>query len=340
MRLLIVCQVVDSEHHNLGFFVRWIEEFAKNCEHVTVIANEVGAYTLPDNVTVLSLGKEKGASRMLRYWRFIQFITTRVGEYDAVFSHMNPEFVIAGGWWWSLTNKKVIMWYVHGTVSLRLRLALAFVTAACTVNKESLRITSPKVHVVGHGIDTEFFKPGYRLKHDEALIVSAGRLSPSKHIDRIIDAAKIVHAEGTPLRLSIIGGPGLATDQGYEEALHIRARDEQYIKFLGPQNQEFVRDAVASADICVNASTTNSVDKAVLEAMAAGAVPITNNRAFKDMLEPLGLFVREESAQALAACISDVLKRDLTPLRDRVREIVVQNHALPSLITKILELYA
>ena len=59
MKLLIVTQAVDINNPILGFFHRWIEEFSKNCEKVTVIALGVGEYKLPQNVNILSLGKNE-----------------------------------------------------------------------------------------------------------------------------------------------------------------------------------------------------------------------------------------------------------------------------------------
>ncbi|MCD5381655.1 MAG: hypothetical protein LR008_03730, partial [Candidatus Pacebacteria bacterium] len=58
MKLLIITQVLDTEHPILGFFHRWVEEFAKHCEQVHVICLQEGRHDLPDNVTVHSLGKE------------------------------------------------------------------------------------------------------------------------------------------------------------------------------------------------------------------------------------------------------------------------------------------
>ena len=59
MKLLITTQTVNINDPVLGFFHRWLKEFAENCEQVTVICLQVGEYQLPPNVKVISLGKEK-----------------------------------------------------------------------------------------------------------------------------------------------------------------------------------------------------------------------------------------------------------------------------------------
>ena len=60
MKLLIVTQKVDQNDSVLGFFHKWIIQFAGHFETVTVVCLEKGNYDLPKNVRVLSLGKEQG----------------------------------------------------------------------------------------------------------------------------------------------------------------------------------------------------------------------------------------------------------------------------------------
>ena len=63
MKLLICTQAVDREDSVLGFFHSWIREFAKHYESVTVICLYKGEYDLPENVKILSLGKEDNIAR-------------------------------------------------------------------------------------------------------------------------------------------------------------------------------------------------------------------------------------------------------------------------------------
>src|SRR3989344_7009072 len=74
MQLLIITQTVDKNDPILGFFHRWIEEFAKNFEKVTVICLEMCEHHLPKNVKVLSLGKEAGRSKFQYLFRFYKYI--------------------------------------------------------------------------------------------------------------------------------------------------------------------------------------------------------------------------------------------------------------------------
>src|SRR3989344_3255575 len=131
MRLLIVTQKVDRNDPILGFFHRWIEEFAKHCEQVTVIALGVGEYHLPQNIRVFSLGKEEQLRkrtdlknskrsvpveqlRKIKYIvHFYRLIWRERKNYDAVFVHMNQEYVLLGALLWKLLRKKITMWRNH-----------------------------------------------------------------------------------------------------------------------------------------------------------------------------------------------------------------------------------
>ena len=113
MKLLILTQKVDRTDSVLGFFHTWLVEFSKRAELVTVIALEVGEYQLPQNVTVTSLGKELGVSKVVYLWRLFSTVIGQQKKYDAVFVHMNPIYVVLCGWFWKLTGKKIALWYTH-----------------------------------------------------------------------------------------------------------------------------------------------------------------------------------------------------------------------------------
>jgi len=69
-RLLIITQKVNKNDSVLSFFHAWIAEFAKHFSRVTVVCLEEGEHSLPENVSVFSLGKEKGYSRGRKIHRF------------------------------------------------------------------------------------------------------------------------------------------------------------------------------------------------------------------------------------------------------------------------------
>lgn len=307
-RLLIVTQVVDKNDSNLGFFHRWLEEFArpprslgevgKHCERVTVICLKEGAHQLPPNVSVHSLGKSaqgRPASGWERSWlrirfavRFLRYAWKFRREYDAVFVHMNPEYVLLGGLVWRAQGKKIALWYVHKSVTWTLRIALRLVDVVFTASPESFRIASPKVRVMGHGIDTQFFSPDASVARGNHFL-SVGRLMQSKQHNLAIRAAKTA---GVPLR---IAGEGPERERLAALVRELGAD----VTFLGGLTQEKLRDEYRAAAKLVHRSLTGSLDKVVLEAAACGCPVDSTDPAIRAL--PLSReFVREHhSLQSL-----------------------------------------
>lgn len=284
MKLLICTQAVDDKDSDLGFFVRWIEEFAKHCEKVTVICLREGKHKLPTNVNVITLG---AGSRRQRASKFILLAWKLRKEYDAVFVHMNPEYIVVAGMLWRLVNKRIALWYTHKSINLKLRVAVLFSNTIFTASRESFRLKSEKVHVMGHGIDTDFFSPDPSVVRGDWLI-SVGRLMKSKRHDL---ALRIAAQEGKELR---IAGEGPERDHLEALAHELGAR----VQFLGALTQLQLRDEYRKASFLVHTSETGSLDKVVLEALACGLPVRTNDSALKALENASPAHVREHHSLA------------------------------------------
>lgn len=298
MKLLIVTQAVDAADPTLGFFVRWIEEFSKRAERIEVICLKEGIYELPANVHVHSLGKERGRTARGTYvWRFLSLVWRLRHNYDAVFVHMNPEYVILGGIFWRLWSKRIALWYTHKSVDLKLRLAVALVDVIFTASKESFRIRSSKVRIMGHGIDTDFFSPDPSVARGDWAL-SVGRLMKSKRHDLAIREAA---AAGKELRI-IGAGP---------ERAHLEALTQElgaHVRFLGGITQAQLRDEYRRAAYLVHTSETGSLDKVVLEALACGLPIRTQDPALQKLERADPAYVREHhSLSKLIPAIMEAL---------------------------------
>mgnify|MGYP000064714087 CR=1 FL=1 len=153
MKILVITQKVDTNDPILGFFHRWIEEFSKYYEKVCVICLKKGGHDLPPNVSIYSLGKEEGESRIKYITRFYKYIWNLRKEYDVVFVHMNQIYIVLGGILWRIWNKKIGLWYVHRQKSLSLWLSAYITNVIFTSSKESFGYQNSKVNYLGHGID-------------------------------------------------------------------------------------------------------------------------------------------------------------------------------------------
>lgn len=289
MKFLLVTQIVDKDDPILGFMHRWIEEFSKHVESVEVICLKEGKHALPSNVHVHSIGKEQGGGNAFLYSiRFMYLVWILRKQYDQVFVHMNPEYVVLAGWWWRITNKKVGLWYTHKSVDLKLRVAELFVDVIFTASKESFRLPSKKLQVMGHGIDTDFFAPDEKVSRGNHLL-SVGRLMPAKRHDLAIRVAKDA---GVALR---IAGEGVE-----RERLTALARElGVQVTFLGGLTQLGLRDEYRIATKLIHRSETGSLDKVVLEAAACGCLVDSTDPAINGLpLSPS--YIREHhSLQSL-----------------------------------------
>lgn len=299
MRLLICTQAVDKNDQALGFFLRWIEEFAKYCETVTVICLYKGTYELPDNVHVYSLGKEERRKTRLGYsLRLCKYLWKLRGTYDAVFVHMNPEYAALAGWWWRLSRVRIGLWYTHKNTRLLLRIAVFFSHIIFTASRESFRLRSKKVQVVGHGIDTDFFTPERQVPRGQHLL-SVGRLMKSKRHDLAIRVAleekRAIRIAGEGPERSIL--EGLARDLGVQAT------------FLGRLTQGQLRDEYRTAALFIHTSETGSLDKVVLEALACDCPIRTYDPALKELESKQSQYVREHhSLSRLIPTIVETLR--------------------------------
>jgi len=313
MRLLICTQAVDVNDPNLGFFHRWLEEFAKHSPRIIVICLRKGEHTLPSHVEVIALGERH---KILRAFEMCSIAFGRRREYDAVFVHMNPEYIVAAGWLWRLLGKKIVLWYTHKSVNLLLKIATVFVNTIVTATKESFRIPTSKVKVVGHGIDTDFFTPDKTVPRGTH-ILSAGRLTESKNHALIIRAVKKADRA-----LRIAGeGPERAS---LERVAHEEGTE---VTFLGGLSQSELRDEYRRAAHFVHTSTTGSMDKVVLEAAACDCNVITT-------VDWLHNYFPVQSVAATPEAIAEAICGAKESV-DRV-SIIKDQHSLIPLVKKIV----
>lgn len=347
MKLLIITQTVDKNDDILGFFHTWIRSFAQECEEVTVIALRVGAYTLPSNVRVLSLGKENGISRIKYLYNFYRYILRERKRYDTVLVHMNQVYVILGGCIWKFMKKSVALWYTHGHVSNSLRLATVFADKIFTATTSGFRIKTNKVRVIGHGIDTERFQYAkHQFAEDKPFrIVVVGRISPVKDYETALRALAIVKNKGYAVVFDVIGGADTTLQEQYLQKLKTYTGDLNLtsdVVFHGALPNMHIAEQLARAHCFVSTSHTGSFDKAVGEAMATGLPILTSNEAFRDVL---GIFSSklmftpgDESGLAkLLIEMIDITNDEREKLGYELSQIITQQHSLGLFAKKLIK---
>lgn len=336
MKLLICTQVVDKNDPTLGFFHRWIEEFSAHCSEVEVICLFEGTHTLPSNVKVHSLEKEKGVVSKMRYAvRFWKKLYALRGRYDAVFVHMNPEYLLLAGWWWRLTGKRIGLWYLHRAVNARLRLAVIFANVVFSVSYESFRLPTRKLQIVGMGLDPNM-SAAPAVRDGGIRIITTGRIAKTKRVVDMLFALDVLYHQGIPFTFAVVGAPVQPEDFLYEKELRAAVASRPYaagVRLLGAVPHAHIPALLREHSVFLNLSKTGSVDKAVLEALASGVPAVTSNEAFQELLSPYGLYVGGAEPTLLAAAIESAANLDPLPLRTAV----LAKHSLAKLVPFILK---
>ena len=194
----------------------------------------------------------------MRYvWRFYKYIWSLRKEYDAVFIHMNPEYAILGGFLWRIWGKRISLWYVHKSVTWRLRIGVIFTDIVFTAVPESFRLASDKVIIVGHGIPTDMFLKKSPGPKGELRIVTVGRISKSKRIIEMLSVLDALARENVLFSFTIAGAPAMPEDFAEKRALRqkLRAGHMWRACVFEVSASRFAKH-LADADIFLNLSKT------------------------------------------------------------------------------------
>ncbi|MBI2450081.1 MAG: glycosyltransferase family 4 protein [Candidatus Nealsonbacteria bacterium] len=343
MKLLIIVQRVDFNDDNLSFFHRILEKFSEKLEKVFVVGLQVGEHHLPENVEVFSLGKEKGYSKIRQFFRMQKILFKCLPESDGVYCHMGSIFAIAAFPLAKLFGKKLVLWYAHGALPWKLKLAEKLVNVIVTSSSAGCRLKSKKIEVVGQAIDTEFFKPIKEVRPPEEVkprvikILYAARLVPVKDHKTLIEAVNILVNQKNinNLKARILGRPLLKSQEEYLADLKNLVKNynlESHIEFAGGVSFSEMPEYFNWADLFVNPSSTGSLDKVVLEAMSSGCLVLTCNEAYREILAQKYMFKKGDEKD-LAQKMLNLMGAAEDPA---LREIVVKNHNLNNFIDKII----
>lgn len=350
MKLLIVTQILDEHDPVLGFFHRWIEMLSSHekVSSIEVVCLYEGEHHLPASVHVHSLGKESLQSRVRYLFRFYRYMWKLRKEYDAVFVHMIPLYVVLGAPVWRLLGKRIGFWYAHGTVSFMLRVAHVCSHHIITSTPEGFRIPSKKRAVVGQGIDTDLFAyTPKNLKEKQLRLVSVGRISNAKCLTGLVEACARLRERGIGATLAFIGAPITKNDQAYKKLVLETCKKHgvtDAVSFLGGVSYEALPKTLADFDMFVHAGNTGSLDKALLESLAVGLPTISSNDAYPDVVGAYRetLTYSPGDVGSLVERIEQVCmlsEKERRVMQDSLRKTVEREHSLRRLINAIVEQY-
>jgi glycosyltransferase involved in cell wall biosynthesis len=342
MRVLMITQKIDPNDSMLGFVVSWVEQIAARVDHLDVLCLEQHHADLPSNVTVWSMGKEYGRNRLRELINFYQTLVRVLPKIDLIFTHMVPRYLVLAAPLAAILRKPQMLWYVHRQITAELKLALFLCDSVATAVPESFPLTSNKVKTLGHGINTDIFKPDPSCGLDRPpLLLQVGRMVPIKHHTTLIRA---LAALGVEAKVALVG-EAPANGRAYVDQLQSLSKElglEDRVEFTGRKTLDEVRELLVHASASINLSPVGLFDKAALESMMCNVPTIVTNSAFDPVLGEYALMLRIDGPEDVAG-LTQKLTSLLTLAEDKRRRMAEQigerarsRHSLTGLMDRLV----
>jgi glycosyltransferase involved in cell wall biosynthesis len=350
MKLLLFNLATDADDPILGFTTTWIGALARRVKRVHVITMRAGRIVVADNVSVHSVGKEKGYSegrRAVEFYRHL-FRVLREDQIDACFSHMIPIFSVLGAPVLKMRGIPIVTWYAHPQATRLLAMSQYVSDRVVTSLPTAYPRKSEKVTVVGQGIDTELFRPNGEVPVAPPMILCAGRLSPVKDHRTLLKAAAIVRERWSgSFQVVIVGRPSDREEETYAEALRAQVLElgiGDVVRFEAAVPMSALPSWYRRCTIHVNLTPTGFGDKVALEAMSCGRPSVVANEGFGPTLGTYRavLSFGHGDAQELAGKIIGLMglsKEERDEMGRHLRERVVRAHSLDGLVDRLIEVF-
>jgi glycosyltransferase involved in cell wall biosynthesis len=335
MKLLVFTQTIDKNDSVLGFFHDWVAKMSEKCESIEVICLSKGDFDLPKNVTVYSLGKEKGVSKLGYIKNLYSYLNLIKGSYDKVFVHMNQEYVLLAGIYWKIKRIPVYLWRNHPKGSLVTQMAVFLSKKVFCTSTASFTARFKKTIIMPAGINLEMFKPSEGIVRKKYSVCMVGRLSSIKHNELALEAINRLVKQGVQVSLSLVGG-FLDRDKDFVDRLKKYVIDNNLgtvINFVGPKTLNDLPEIYSSHEICLNLTEAGSFDKTIVEGASCGAIPLVSSQSFSGLLPDI--CITENSANEIAESIKKLLDPAEQIKIQRDLQNFVQNQSLSTLVNKL-----
>lgn len=355
---------MNTKSSTLGFMVRWVTKLSEKYDSIIVICLYKGEFKLPENVKVISLGKEgfqkqfleknskfkKIITRIKYIFRFYYIILKERNNYDKVFVHMNEEFIFLGGYIWRWMGKPVSLWSNHYMGNWMKDMAgylckNVFFTSrfSYTANKEKF----PNGIQMPVGVDTESLDVKETFERPENSILFLARLDPSKKPEIILKALKKLQEEGYQFTMDFVGGTSVDKWPTYEAEVKKLKEDlglSDNVRFIGAVPSTETYKYYLSHQIYINVAKSGMLDKTIFKALAADLVTITTSVDYNEMIGSVvhdEFKVEQDSVDSLVEKLRHVLNMDKEHKLHKVKqmqEVIISKHSLSTLVNRIYEL--
>jgi glycosyltransferase involved in cell wall biosynthesis len=199
------------------------------------------------------------------------------------------------------------MRYYYGPLYRQaLRRAVGLLTVSEAAREDlvaTLGVSRERVHVTHNGVDAHFFEARPPEGPRAPYLLAVGTLEPRKNIPALLDALRLLRAEGRDLQLVIVGR------QGWADALPLRELGA-HVRLTGPVEDPELAELYAGAACFVLPSLYEGFGLPLAEAMAAGAPAVASDiPALRELGGDAVRYAPPDSPRAFADAISQVLDR-------------------------------
>lgn len=284
-RLVVVTQVVDCSHPNLGFVVAWLRGLAERWPGLRVVARAGDPTEIAGIDCEILSWKGSRARKAVALAAAIDR-AMQGGVAPIVLAHQCPAFALTA---WPIVKRRtghLALFYAHGHRSMQFRASERLVDVMLTSTPEGCPTRRP-VRIIGQGISPIYFTDAIGKLPVDIRLVTCGRVAPVKNLHRIIDTLAVLRRQHPSASLEIYGRPETPEDQRYGEQLRDQVEREglaSSVRFAGACSPETLAMSIRGAFAAINMSDTHSLDKAILEAAACGVPVVTSNRSARALL--------------------------------------------------------
>ena len=321
----------DTDYIN-GSLVPWVDALAQKVDEVHVMTLDPHAIE-PTRPNIYLAGYHRGYNRTHTLTKF--FINgLRVRRKVDCF------FVWQGGHYAGLVKlfgKPSFQWKSHQRVEWYQNFYSRYCNAVTFTASPKSYPGGGRVIAIGHGVDTDHFRPLGLERDIDFLILS--RITRTKNIHMAISA--LAKCEGE-YNMAVVGPTLTPQDKEYElELMEMKHRLRVNVKFYGPVIRQFVPKWLNRAKVFMNLAQVSALDRGVLEAMSCGTPILTVNECTKEVLGDV-LSLLCESKYEVGAIADEMdhwmlaYQQSREKVGEKLREIVLRHHALSTLWDRIL----
>ena len=210
---------------------------------------------------------------------------------------------------------------------------------------EDMGIDRKKITVSPMGVDERFFAVGLKKRSEDGrgrcIVLSNRNLEPLYNVVHLIRAIPAALKE-EPETTFLIAGEGKERARLENEA--VRLNLTSHIQFLGRLPHEEMPEVLARTDVYVSTSLSDGTSVSLLEAMAAGVLPVVTdipaNREWIREGENGFLVVPDDEVGLARKIVAAIRETDFfLPARKANRELVAKKARVSHTITDLLSMY-